>query len=182
MAGKMTETALSVVAESLAFVGSRAAHCAGVRSRSEQYSGGTDFDSALALLHDVGYGAPDVGVHALDGARLLRDRHPQLAVFAPFVAWHSNAAYEYARRGLSPEAVAAEFPRPLEAAALSLLWVSDFTTGPQGQPVTISWRLASIRERYGPSSPVMRALDDSLGDFWQAVASVEARFGVSVPR
>ena len=110
---------------------------------------------AAAWLHDVGY-APDVadsGLHALDGARWLRDRGWTDEIVT-LVGNHSCATYEADERGLGSE-LRGEFPD--EASALrDALWFADMTTGPDGQDFDIQDRLAEVRERYGPDHLVTR--------------------------
>lgn len=79
-------------------------HSCGVRERAVSLCGGAvspvmHFRESLALVHDIGYAFPDSGMHALDGARYLRDECPGLAYLAPYVAWHSTAVHEYRARG-----------------------------------------------------------------------------------
>lgn len=167
----------------------RHAHSWGVWERAISLSGGSGqfnlplmhFRESLALLHDIGYAFPDSGMHALDGARHLRDEHPDLAHLAPYVAWHSTAAYEYRARGFDEAAVAQEFPLPSRSrdeVERALLWIADFTTSPTGQEVTLVERLADIRERYEVDSPVTRALEESLPDLARAEKVVRETFGV----
>lgn len=162
--------------------------------RSIDYSGFSDddegqhlrhFRSALAFLHDIGYAHPDSGVHALDGARFIRDRHPELAFLAPFIAWHSNAAHEYQSRGYDLSEIDREFPLPTGGQSkieLALLWVSDFTSSSVGDRVSVNERFDGIRSRYEMYSPVILALDSSLADFERAVGLVESTFLTNVPR
>ncbi len=66
---------------------------------------GADADllEAAAWLHDIGY-APDLavtGLHALDGARYLRDAQNADAMRCRLVAHHSNTIVEAEERGLA---------------------------------------------------------------------------------
>lgn len=169
----------------------RHAHSWGVWERAISLSGGSGqfalplmhFRESLALVHDIGYAFPDSGMHALDGARHLRNEHPDLAYLAPYVAWHSTAAYEYRARGFDESAVAQEFPLPSRSrdeVECALLWIADFTTSPTGQEVTLAERVADIRDRYAPDSPVVRALEASLPDLVRAERIVRGVQGRSL--
>jgi HD domain-containing protein len=119
---------------------------------------GDDADVLVAAvwLHDVGYapGAAETGFHPLDGARWLRtngfgDR------LAGLVAYHSCAIFEAAERGLAAN-LRAEF---IDEGSLvrDALWYVDMTTGPDGRAMTVTERLAEVRQRYGPEHVVTRA-------------------------
>jgi hypothetical protein len=112
---------------------------------------------AAALLHDIGY-APalvDSGYHPLDGARfVLRVRGSQR--LANLVANHSAARIVAGVRGFGDELSA----YPDESSVLrDALWYSDMRTSPAGVPVTFGMRIDDIRERHGPGSDLVRALD-----------------------
>ncbi|SCL66947.1 HD domain-containing protein [Micromonospora peucetia] len=129
---------------------------------------------AAAWLHDVGY-APAIvstGLHALDGARWLRDRRVHTRVVA-LVAYHSCARFEADELGLS-EQLQNEFDdeqSPLRDA----LWYSDMTTGPDGQDFDVLQRLAEIRSRYGPEHVVTRFWSRAEPEIVAAVRRVEDR-------
>lgn len=110
---------------------------------------------AAAWLHDVGY-APelaDTGLHAMDGARFLRNEgFPERVV--NLVAHHSGARFEAAERGLDAEL--AEF-RFEDSAVMDALITADLTTGPNGERVEYSERIAEILRRYPEDDPVSRA-------------------------
>ena len=85
----------------------RWAHVQGVAARVRSLAPvlGTDADllEAAAWLHDIGY-APGVtvtGLHALDGARYLRDAQHADALLCRLVAHHSYAIVEADERGLA---------------------------------------------------------------------------------
>lgn len=162
----MTEQSLLHRAEtfmlsSLESLPQRVAHSYGVARRMEQLVVAPSVDPewnqrmvAAAMVHDVGYGYPQTGMHALDGAVALAARESQLADLAPHVCWHSTARFEYAARGM--EDIAFAQPDPVEQI---LLWVADFTTTHLGQPTTWAERLDGIVSRYpDPTDPVRIAL------------------------
>lgn len=131
-----------------------------------------DWMCAAAAVHDVGYGVDGgTGHHGIDGARWLAEQGIPHRVVG-LVAWHSTGEWEAAERGLSDmlEQVA---PRP-DPLAAAYLWAADFTTSPTGRACTVAERLAGIRSRYPPGSPVIAALDASL----PTLADVLHRVGV----
>ncbi|MGH8950744.1 MAG: HD domain-containing protein [Acidimicrobiia bacterium] len=123
----------------------------------------TDLIEAAAWLHDIGY-APALtvtGFHPLDGARYLRDVQDATPAVCVLVAHHSGAMAEAAERGLS-EPLLAEFPLDGDVdEELVALTYCDFTTGPGGERVSPEERVAEILSRYGPDSPVHRAVQAS---------------------
>src|SRR6266516_3223577 len=85
----------------------RWAHVQGVAARARSLAPvlGADADllQAAAWLHDIGY-APDLtvtGLHALDGARYLRDAQHADTMLCRLVAHHSCAIIEAEERGLA---------------------------------------------------------------------------------
>jgi hypothetical protein len=123
-------------------------------------------------LHDIGY-APDAvvtGFHPLDGARYLRALgYPDRLVC--LVAHHSDAVLEAEIRGLDGE-LAAEFPRE-ESVTADALWFCDMTTGPDGQHLPVTERLAEIRRRYGAGDVVTRFIEEAEPDLVAAVRRTE---------
>src|SRR4051812_29687459 len=100
------ELARSLLAEPLP---RRWAHTQGVAAQAQRLAPvlGEDADllTAAAWLHDVGY-APAVrstGLHALDGARYLRDVHGADERLCRLVAHHTCAEIEADERGLTEE-------------------------------------------------------------------------------
>jgi len=139
----------------------------------------TDLLTAAALLHDIGY-APvlhDSGFHPLDGARYLRDTEHADPMLCRLVAHHSCAIIEAEEYGLATQ-LADEF-KPAPRALADALIYCDLTTGPDGQHMTIEQRLADIRERYGPSHPVSRALARSEPHLKAAVDRVNHKLAAS---
>lgn len=126
-----------------------------------------------AWLHDIGY-APslrDTGMHAIDGARFLRALGLEERLCG-LVAFHSGAAYEADERGLGAELAC--FTEDLSAVADTVV-AADFTTGPQGQPLTVDERIAEILVRYRPGDPVHRAVTRSQGPLRRQVGRALAR-------
>lgn len=85
----------------------RWAHVQGVATRARSLAPvlGADADllEAAAWLHDIGYapGLAVTGLHALDGARYLRDAQHADAMLCQLVAHHSYAIIEADERGLA---------------------------------------------------------------------------------
>jgi putative nucleotidyltransferase with HDIG domain len=133
---------------------------------------------AAAWLHDIGYSEylSHTGLHALDGARFLRDRRWDREVVA-LVAHHSAARLEAAERGLEDELLR-EFPGPRDQVALEVLWYCDMTTGPVGERISVEERLAEIRERYGRDAIVTRFVERAEDRLVAAVRRVESRLTV----
>lgn len=114
--------------------------------------------AAAAVLHDIGYGHPDTGLHALDGARFLA-ADGFSPVVCNLVAHHSASTYEADERGIDLATYRAfRVDQDLDEAH-ALLWWADMTTGPQGQDVTVENRLDEICSRYGPGEIVTRFIE-----------------------
>lgn len=130
-----------------------------------------------AWWHDVGY-APELrttGHHAIDGARYLQKRghHPEVV---SLVAWHTGSAFEAEERGLSGEL--AEFRQP-DSDALDVLTLIDLSTGPRGEPIASSQRVAEILDRYPSDSPVHRAVLSSQPSILAAAARARLALGLA---
>lgn len=110
---------------------------------------------SAAWLHDVGYASDlaSTGFHPLDGARYLRDANVPARV-VNLVAHHSGARFEAAERGLEAELEEFELE---SSAVMDALVTADLTTGPSGEALMYSERIAEILKRYPPGSPVHRA-------------------------
>jgi putative nucleotidyltransferase with HDIG domain len=100
----------------------RWAHVQGVAARARSLAPVLDTDAdllaAAAWLHDIGY-APDLtvtGLHALDGARYLRDAQHADAMLCRLIAHHSCAIIEAGERGLA-DILSYEFEPAPHAAA-----------------------------------------------------------------
>lgn len=129
---------------------------------------------AAAWLHDIGY-APDLretGLHALDGARFLRQIGIDERVVS-LVAHHSCAVMEAAERGLLAD-LGREFPYETSPVA-DALWYCDMTIGPDGQQLAAPLRLEEVRSRYGPGHIVTRSIDRAEADILAAVRRTEDR-------
>jgi putative nucleotidyltransferase with HDIG domain len=85
----------------------RWAHVQGMATRARNLAPvlGADADliEAAAWLHDIGYapGLAVTGLHALDGARYLRDAQHADAMLCRLVAHHSYTIVEAEERGLA---------------------------------------------------------------------------------
>lgn len=135
----------------------------------------TDLLIGTALVHDIGY-APEVastGLHALDGARYLRDKAAGHELVCRLVAYHSESTFEAAERGLAQE-LAREFELPPPNLADAMTYC-DMTTGPDGQRMPVLDRLDDIQCRYESADPVGRAISLAAPRIIAAVARVKAR-------
>ncbi|MFB9722974.1 HD domain-containing protein [Planobispora longispora] len=155
----------------------RWAHTQGVAGRAETLAlilgPETDTLIAAAYLHDIGY-APNLvstGFHPLDGARYLRDVVKAEDTLCRLVAHHSCAVNEALNRDLF-DALTSEFDeeRPELVEALTYC---DMTTGPDGNPLDVTERLAEIHSRYGPEHLVSQSITASTPCILAAVRAVE---------
>ena len=107
-----------------------------------------------AWLHDIGYAFPDLhSWHPIAGALHLEQvGHDDVA---SLVAWHSTAAEESELLGYGDDLATWEHEDSIVQDALDWL---DMTTGPSGQPFTVSERLADVRVRHGRDSTQYQAL------------------------
>jgi hypothetical protein len=134
---------------------------------------------SAAALHDVGY-APRLahtGFHPLDGARYLRDEHEADPRLASLVAHHTYATLGAEEYGLREELVT-EFPPPDNSSVLDALTYCDITVGPDGEPTTAAARIADIRDRYSPDSPVGRFIVRAEPAILETCLRVEAALGI----
>jgi hypothetical protein len=135
---------------------------------------------SAAYLHDIGY-APELaltGFHPLDGARFLRtaghERHARL------VAHHTNARGEALLRGITDYEEEFPFEDSLVTRAVTYC---DFSTDPEGKPVSLEMRVAEIVERYGSEHVTARAIAAGVPEFEEIRAEIDARLaavGVAV--
>ena len=157
----------------------RWAHVQGVASRARGLASvlGADADllQAAAWLHDIGYapGLAVTGLHALDGARYLRDAPHADAMLCRLVAHHSYAIVEADERGLA-DVLGLEF-EPAPYALSSVLTCCDMTTSPDGELVPVEKRLAEIHDRYGPGHLVSRSIQRATPMIRRAVEQVHDR-------
>lgn len=132
---------------------------------------------AIGVLHDIGYGYPTTGMHAVDGARVLHQAGADREVCSQ-VAHHSTAVWEVAARGMDVS-LAREFGAP-DPLVHSIIWVADFATGPTGHLIPTRDRISDIRSRYPADSVVIAALDAALPHFQQAREMLRRR-GADLP-
>jgi hypothetical protein len=157
----------------------RWAHVQGVAARARSLAPvlGADADllQAAAWLHDIGYvpGLAVTGLHALDGARYLRDVHQADAMLCRLVAHHSCAIVEAEERGLA-DVLGLEF-EPAPYVLSSVLTCCDMTTSPDGELVPLEKRLAEIHHRYGPGHLVSRSIQRATPMILRAVEQVQDR-------
>jgi hypothetical protein len=157
----------------------RWAHVQGAAGQARSLAGvlGADADllQAAAWLHEIGYapGLAVTGLHALDGARYLRDAQHADALLCRLVARHSCAIIEAGERGLA-DVLTREF-EPASYALSSVLTFCDMTTSPDGKLVPVETRLAEIHHRYGPGHLVSRSIQRATPTILRAVEQVHGR-------
>ena len=157
----------------------RWAHVQGAAARARDLAPvlGADADllEAAAWLHDIGYapGLAVTGLHALDGARYLRDVQHADALLCRLVAHHSCAIIEAGERGLA-DVLSLEF-EPAPHVLSSVLTCCDMTTSPDGEPVPVDRRLAEIHSRYGSGHLVSRSIQRATPMILRAVEQVHGR-------
>jgi hypothetical protein len=101
------------------------------RSLAPVLGGDADLLEAAAWLHDIGY-APGLAVtslHALNGARYLRDAQHADAMLCRLVAYHSCAVIEAEERGPA-DVLSREF-EPAPHVPSAVLTYCDMTTSPR---------------------------------------------------
>ena len=113
------------------------------------------------------------GLHALDGARYLRDAQHADAMLCRLVAHHSCAIIEAGERGLA-DVLSYEF-EPAPRWLSSVLTFCDMTTSPDGEPVPVERRLAEIHHRYGPGHLVSRSIRRATPMILAAAGQVHGR-------
>jgi predicted hydrolase (HD superfamily) len=157
----------------------RWAHVQGVGARARSLTPvlGADAEllEAAARLHDIGY-APDLavtGLHALDGARYLRDAQHADTMLCRLVAHHSYAILEAEDRGLA-DVLDLEF-EPAPYVLSSVLTCCDMTTSPDGELVPVEGRLDEIHHRYGRGHLVSRSIQRATPMILRAVEQVHGR-------
>ncbi|MEU6402080.1 HD domain-containing protein [Streptomyces sp. NPDC046985] len=155
----------------------RWAHSGGVGRKAESLAHlvGDDADLLVcaAWLHDIGY-APklvDTGLHALDGARYLRDVEHADPRLCALVAYHSCAHIEARNRDLGDK-LTAEF-EPVGGLLADALIYCDMTTTPTGEPVSVEQRLSEIHSRYGPGDVVTESITEASSHIVDAVQRID---------
>ncbi len=157
----------------------RWAHVQGVAARARSLAPVTGADAdlleAAAWLHDIGYapGLTVTGLHALDGARYLRDAQHADALLCQLVAHHSCAIIEAEERGLA-DILCSEL-EPVPYALSSVLTCCDMTTSPDGELMPVEQRLAEIHDRYGLGHLVSRSIQRATPMILSAVEQVHHR-------
>jgi hypothetical protein len=157
----------------------RWAHVQGVAAQARSLAPvlGADADllEAAAWLHDIGYapGLTATGLHALDCARYLRDTQHADSMLRRLVGHHSYAIIEAGQHGLADVLVLESEPAPYVLS--SVLTCCDRTTSPDGELVTVEWRLAEIHHRYGPGHLVSRSIQRATPMILRAVEQVHGR-------
>jgi putative nucleotidyltransferase with HDIG domain len=157
----------------------RWAHVQGVAAQARALAPmlGDDADllEAAAYLHDIGYapGLDRSGLHALDGARYLRDVAQADPRLCGLVAHHSCAGMEAEERGLVDD-LNREFSRP-NAILEDALAYCDMTTTPTGDVIAVHDRLSEIVQRYGPGDIVTRFIRKAGPDLVNSVMRTQSR-------
>jgi hypothetical protein len=156
----------------------RWAHVQGVATRARSlapaFAADQELLEAAAWLHDVGY-LPELartGLHALDGARYLRDVQHARPELCRLVAHHSCAVIEAEERDLA-DVLRREFEPPPQPLADALTFC-DMTTSPDGEPTNVDRRLAEILHRYGSDHLVSRSIRRATPMIIRAVGQVQA--------
>jgi len=127
-----------------------------------------------AWLHDIGYASSvaSTGFHSLDGARYLRDVLMAPDLLCRLVAHHTGASVEAEERGMP--SISKEFAAP-PPELLDALTYCDMTTGVDGTPTDVDYRLAEILTRYPEDHIVYRSITRSAPILRHASRTVEAR-------
>ena len=156
----------------------RWAHVQGVAARARSlapaFTADKELLEAAAWLHDIGYLSElaKTGLHALDGARYLRDVQHAPPMLCCLVAHHSCAVIEAEERDLA-DVLRREFEPPPQPLADALTFC-DMSTSPDGEPVNVDRRLAEILHRYGSEHLVSRSIRRATPMILRAVGEVEA--------
>ena len=152
-------------------LGNRWLHTKGVVERARHVSRAFDEEDratliAAAYLHDIGY-APSLNTtdfHPIDGASyLLQQGQIRLA---SLVAYHSEAQYEAALRGLSNDLN--RFSREQSIIA-DVLTYCDMTTSSTGICISFEERIADIFQRYDETGVVSQAIHQAIPSLTQAI-------------
>lgn len=156
----------------------RWAHTQGVAERAKTLAGLLGGDSqtveVAAWLHDIGYAPALVSthLHALDGARYLRDVVQADDVICQLVAHHTAASVEAEERGMP--ILSEEFQQP-PAALLQALTYCDLTAGVDGRPTDVDQRIEEILTRYPAGHVVHRSITRSGPSLRAAAHDIQGR-------
>ena len=163
----------------------RWAHVQGVAARARSlapaFAADKELLEAAAWLHDIGYlpELAETGLHALDGARYLRDVQHATPMLCRLVAHHSCAVIEAEERDLA-DVLRREFELPPQPLADALTFC-DMTTSPDGEPVNVDRRLAEILHRYGSEHLVSRSIRRATPMILRAVDRVMSSLPATCP-
>ena len=113
------------------------------------------------------------GLHALDGARYLRDAQHADAMLCRLVAHHSYAIFDAAERGLAD--VRSFGFEPALHMLCCVLACCDMTTSPDGEFVPVGRRLDELHSRYGSGRLVSRSIQRATPMILRAVEQVQDR-------
>jgi uncharacterized protein (DUF433 family) len=124
----------------------------------------------MAARHRLRTGLAVTGLHALDGARHLRDAQQADSVLCRLVAHYSCAIIEAEERGLAG-VLSREFA-PAPGVLSSALIYCDMTTSPDRELVPAEKRIAEIDQRYGSGHLVSRSIQRATPMILRAVEQV----------
>ena len=156
-------------------LGNRWLHTKGVVARARHVSRAFDEEDratliAAAYLHDIGY-APSLNTtdfHPIDGANyLLQQGQIRLA---SLVAYHSEAQYEAALRGLSNDLN--RFSREYSIIADALTYC-DMTTSSIGLQISFEERLTDIFQRHDETDIVNQAIHQAISSLTQTITRTQ---------
>ena len=174
-AGRAHELARSLLAEPLPRRWSHTQGVAATARRLEPILGqDVELVEAAAWVHDIGYSPilVDTRMHALDGARYLRDVERAEPLLCGLVAHHTGAIYEASERGLDA-VLTSEFDFPPDNLAKALTYC-DITTGPDGESIDVCERIDDILARYEEDHPVNRTIRKARAYLLASVKDIDA--------
>jgi hypothetical protein len=174
-ARRARELARSLLAEPLPRRWSHTQGVAATARRLEPILGqDAEMVEAAAWMHDIGYSPAlvDTRMHALDGARYLRDVEHAEPLLCSLVGHHTGAIYEARERGLDA-VLTSEFDCPPDNLAKALTYC-DVTTSPDGENIDVGERLDEILARYEEGHPVNRTIRKARAYLLSSVKDIEA--------
>jgi putative nucleotidyltransferase with HDIG domain len=154
-------------------------HSVGVVRQADRLAAAGGFDGDLlvgaAWLHDIGYSSQlvDTSFHPIDGARHLRGLGADERL-VNLVAHHSCARIEAGLRGVDA-LLGNEFPQDVSLPHDELCFC-DQTTGPDGEVLDVTERLAEIRRRYEDGHVVRQFVDVAESELVSTVRRIEAAY------